>query len=149
MKTKMSLHSDKCDNSYFGEEELGLTGEALENFKYALYEVVFGVDVNEESGEVEIETVNRVPLMTPETKAELERLREVEKDSTNLHNIVKQQAFQLRQLKGILEEMFKICPCMCNTALDYDCAKCEARRMLKAMEEQSQNMGSFCDTEKG
>lgn len=79
----------------------------------------------------------------------IELLNEVVKDSTDLHNVAKQQAFQLRQLKGILEEMFKICPCMCNTAIDYDCPKCEARRMLKAMEEQSQKMGSFCDTEKG
>jgi len=84
-----------------------------------------------------------------EKDAEIDRLKEVEKDSTDLHTIVKQQAFQLRQLKGILEEMFKVCPCMCNTALDYDCPKCEARRMLKAMEEQSQKMGSFCGTEKG
>jgi hypothetical protein len=74
MKAKMSLHSDKCSNSYIGEEELGLTGEALENFQYALYEVIFDVDVNEKDGEVQIEAVNGVRLMTPELEAEIVRL---------------------------------------------------------------------------
>jgi hypothetical protein len=76
MKAKMSLTSDKCSNSYIGEEKLGLTGEALENFQYALYEVIFDVDVNEKDGEVQIEAVNGVRLMTPELEAEIERLKQ-------------------------------------------------------------------------
>ena len=76
MKAKMSLTSDKCSNSCIGEEKLGLTGEALENFQYALYEVIFDVDVNEKDGEVQIEAVNGVRLMPPELEAEIERLKQ-------------------------------------------------------------------------
>jgi len=57
MKTKMYLHSDKSSNYELGEE-LGLTGKALTNFGYALYEVEFEVEINEESGAVNILTVD-------------------------------------------------------------------------------------------
>lgn len=55
MKTKMYLHSDKQSNLERGER-LGLKGKALDNFAYALYEVEFEVEVNEETGEATILT---------------------------------------------------------------------------------------------
>jgi hypothetical protein len=39
-------------------EELGLTGEALNNFMYALYEVEFELEVDEVTGEYEIISVD-------------------------------------------------------------------------------------------
>jgi hypothetical protein len=69
MKHKMYLHSDKGANAYEGEEELGLSGQALENFMYALYEVEFDVDINEETGEVTIERVfDGRTILIPEKK---------------------------------------------------------------------------------
>ena len=53
MITKMYLHGDKCSNIEDGEE-LGLSEEALKTFAYALYEVEFEVEVNEETGETYI-----------------------------------------------------------------------------------------------
>ncbi len=47
MKVKMHLHSDKENNLYQGEK-IGLIGNALNNFIYALYEVEFEVDIDKD-----------------------------------------------------------------------------------------------------
>lgn len=57
MRTKMYLHSSKDSNIRLGKE-LGLSEDALELFKFALYEVEFDVEVNTENGEVEIIAVD-------------------------------------------------------------------------------------------
>jgi len=49
----MYLNSDKDSNYEIGKE-LGLSDEAMEKFKYALYEVQVEVEVNTETGETEI-----------------------------------------------------------------------------------------------
>jgi hypothetical protein len=68
MKHSMYLHSDKGANAYEGEE-LGLTGEALDNFMYALYEIEFQVDVNMETGVVTIERIlDGLTVFVPEKK---------------------------------------------------------------------------------
>jgi hypothetical protein len=64
MRTTMYLHSSKEDNQDIGEK-LGLTGKALHNFKYALYEVEFDVEVDGENGNVEILAVNGFKLEKP------------------------------------------------------------------------------------
>lgn len=56
MKTKLYLGSDKADNHYRGEQ-LGLSEKALSMFRYALYEVIFEVDIDETTGEYIIEKV--------------------------------------------------------------------------------------------
>lgn len=53
MKTIIYLHSSKESNLDLGEE-LGLSEKALEQFKYACYEVGIEVEVNEETGETTI-----------------------------------------------------------------------------------------------
>ena len=58
------LHSDKESMRNTGEEA-GLKGRALENFRYALYEVEFTLKVDEESGEAEIIEVNGRHLVLP------------------------------------------------------------------------------------
>lgn len=57
MKTKMYLHGNK-ESNYDKGEELGLTGEALSNFCYALYEVEFEVEVDEATGDTKIISVD-------------------------------------------------------------------------------------------
>ncbi len=57
MLKKMYLHSSKESNLEEGAE-WGLTGDALKEFRYALYEVEFDVDVNVKTGEVIILKVN-------------------------------------------------------------------------------------------
>ncbi len=57
MITKMYLHSNKEGNLGLGMD-LELSGNALNNFMYALYEVEFEVDVDEVTGEVDILKVN-------------------------------------------------------------------------------------------
>ena len=61
--TQMSLHGCKDGNHEDGVE-LGLTGQALKNFTYALYEVIFDVRIQED-GSVSILSVNGVDLQTP------------------------------------------------------------------------------------
>jgi hypothetical protein len=51
--TSIWLHSEKQSNREDGEK-LGLTGEALDNFMYACYEVELTVEVDEETGESKI-----------------------------------------------------------------------------------------------
>lgn len=53
----MYLHGSKEDNWDKGEE-IGLSEKALDKFKYALYEVEFEIEVNEETGESTILKVN-------------------------------------------------------------------------------------------
>jgi len=53
----MYLHSSKDSNNELGEK-LGLSEKAMEVFKYALYEVEFDVEIDEENGEVTILAVN-------------------------------------------------------------------------------------------
>ena len=75
MKSKMYLHSSKEGNRELWEEifqeeccECGCTCEVKEppeNFIYALYEVEFDVDIDENTGKVMIEKVNGMPLVTP------------------------------------------------------------------------------------
>lgn len=62
IKTKMYLHNTK-ESNYQQGEELGLSEKAMENFKYALYEVEFVVEINEDSGEVEIIAVDGKKLI--------------------------------------------------------------------------------------
>lgn len=57
VQAKMYLYSTKEANSHLGER-LGLEEEALENFKYALYEVECDIKVNKETGEAELLKVN-------------------------------------------------------------------------------------------
>lgn len=45
IKTKAYLHSSK-EQIYDIGEELGLTEEQMQNFKYALYEVMFDLEVD-------------------------------------------------------------------------------------------------------
>jgi hypothetical protein len=54
---KMYLHSDK-ESNYQKGSDLGLTGDVLRNFTYALYEVTFDVEVNRKTGEVKIISVD-------------------------------------------------------------------------------------------
>lgn len=53
---KIVLHSDK-DSNFEKGEEIGLTGEALSKFSYALYEVEFEVEVDMETGETSVISV--------------------------------------------------------------------------------------------
>ena len=57
IKTKMYLHGSKDDN-YTTGEELGLKGNALKNFAYALYEVEFDVEVDTITGDCVITHVD-------------------------------------------------------------------------------------------
>ncbi len=57
MKIQMYLHGDQEDNYYTGKK-LGLTGNALENFRYALHMVEFDIEVNEKTGNITIVKVN-------------------------------------------------------------------------------------------
>ena len=53
MIAKLYLHSDK-ESNFDKAEELGLPEKATSEFKYALYEVEFEVDIDEETGKCEI-----------------------------------------------------------------------------------------------
>ncbi len=59
MKKTMYLHASKSSNIDMGRE-IGLSEEALVELAYALYEVEVEVDV--ETGKVEIIQVNRINL---------------------------------------------------------------------------------------
>lgn len=61
MKATMYLHSDKERNATLGEE-LGLTGEALHMFLYALCEVKFEVEIDEKTGDCIILTVDGMTI---------------------------------------------------------------------------------------
>jgi len=50
---KMYLHGDQ-ESNYTQGEEIGLKGEELKMFSYALYEVAFDVEVDMATGEVKI-----------------------------------------------------------------------------------------------
>lgn len=67
MKTKMYLHSNKDSNYELGES-LGLEGEALRKFAYALSEVAFEVAVDPGTGDTTIITVDGKPLVSDERK---------------------------------------------------------------------------------
>lgn len=58
------LHSDKESMLETGRRH-GLKPEALQGFKYALYEVEFTLKVDEETGDAEIIEVNGLPLVLP------------------------------------------------------------------------------------
>lgn len=70
---KMYLHGSKDDNYETGEE-LELSEQALDVFKYALYEVEFDVEVDTETGETKIKKCNDMLLIS---ESELSTLREV------------------------------------------------------------------------
>lgn len=57
IRTDIFVHTSKESNFELGER-LGLTGEALENFKYACYEVKLSVLVDMETGDTEIVAVD-------------------------------------------------------------------------------------------
>lgn len=57
IRKKLYLHSNKAGNYETGIE-LGLTGEALRNFGYALYEVGLDCDIDTETGDVVIVSCN-------------------------------------------------------------------------------------------
>lgn len=65
-KTKMCLHGSKELNYDIGKS-LGLEGEALNNFMYALYEVEFDVEIAE-NGDCKILAVNGRELAQDPTK---------------------------------------------------------------------------------
>ncbi len=54
---KIYLHSDKTDMCGQGEDE-GLEDSAFEEFKYALYEVEFTLEVDTVTGQYEIKTID-------------------------------------------------------------------------------------------
>lgn len=58
------LHSSK-ESMLDRGAEAGLKGRALENFRYALYEVEFTLKVDEETGVAEIIEVNGRHLVLP------------------------------------------------------------------------------------
>lgn len=53
MRTTMYLHSSKESNMSLGEE-LGLSEQVIENFKYALCEVALEVEIDETTGDTKI-----------------------------------------------------------------------------------------------
>lgn len=55
--TKIYLHGS-CEENYQKGEELGLIGDALSKFRYALYEVEFELKVDVKTGEYKILRVN-------------------------------------------------------------------------------------------
>jgi hypothetical protein len=54
---KMYLHGDK-DSNYEKAEELGLSEKAIENFAYFGYEVEFDVELDTDTGDTKILTVD-------------------------------------------------------------------------------------------
>jgi hypothetical protein len=68
MKTTMYAHSSK-ESNYEKARELGLDGAATQNFRYALYEIEFEVDVNEETGDVTIlKVIDGDNILIPQQK---------------------------------------------------------------------------------
>jgi hypothetical protein len=61
MLVKVYVHSSK-ESTYDQGVKIGLSGEALEMFKYTAYEVELLVDVNEDTGESTIVAVNGHPV---------------------------------------------------------------------------------------
>lgn len=61
LKKKFYLHSSKDDNAEYGRE-MGLQGEALQNFRYAGYEVELDVEIDKETGNCYALTINGVKL---------------------------------------------------------------------------------------
>lgn len=57
MKTTVCLHSSK-EYMYEIGSELGLSGEALDMFKFACYEVEIELEVDEKTGEATITSVD-------------------------------------------------------------------------------------------
>lgn len=57
MKMKMFLHSSKDDLLEQGAE-LGLSDEAMENFKYSLYEATFEVELDKKTGQITVLSVD-------------------------------------------------------------------------------------------
>jgi hypothetical protein len=57
MQATIYVSSTKGNNADIGRS-IGLTGEALENFCYACYEVALEVDVDEKTGEATIISVD-------------------------------------------------------------------------------------------
>jgi len=62
VKTKLYLHSSKEGMAEVGGE-LGLKGDAADNFLYTLYEVKFDVEVDTETGEAFATAVNDKALV--------------------------------------------------------------------------------------
>jgi hypothetical protein len=60
--THLYLHGEKETNHHKGRE-VGLTGDALDSFMYALYEVNFKLSVDPDTGEYDILTVNDKKLI--------------------------------------------------------------------------------------
>lgn len=65
MQTKVYLHSSK-ETMGDKADELGLTGEAASQFRYALSEVEFDIEVNPETGMTKIIAVDGRKLMPEE-----------------------------------------------------------------------------------
>lgn len=62
MRVITHTHATK-EGMYEKGEELGLAGEALDNFMYALHEVEFELEVDELTGEYEIISVDGKELI--------------------------------------------------------------------------------------
>lgn len=63
LQTKFYCHSSK-ESNYEQGEELGLKGEALDNWRYTGYEVAFDIEISEDGSTVATH-VNGVALVTP------------------------------------------------------------------------------------
>ncbi len=64
IKTKMYLHSEK-ESNLEDASELGLKDKAMDSFKYALYEVEFDVEIDEDTGHVTIVKLNGRDVKRP------------------------------------------------------------------------------------
>lgn len=64
IKTTMYAHGSK-DSNWDRGESLGLSGNALREFSYSLYEVKFSVEVNRKTGHAMCTHVNDVKLVEP------------------------------------------------------------------------------------
>lgn len=62
VRTKYYLHSDKDTNYEIGEK-LGLKDRALDNFLYAFYEVCFEIEVDTDTGQYTILSVDRKNIL--------------------------------------------------------------------------------------
>jgi len=68
--------------------------------------------------------------------SELDRLREIERDSADLHALVLKQHKEIRKLKDFIKRVTRICNATldyhyCGTCLSDGCLLCEAERILK------------------
>lgn len=57
IKTKFYSHTAK-DSNFETAERLGLSDEAIDNFKYAGYEIVFEVEIDEKTGDCWATSIN-------------------------------------------------------------------------------------------